>query len=77
MPSDELENLLASENSMLNYEDALWNFEKKLSKRVEKNRLELISIMENMHKGNQKDKTYENVHERLVEVSQATKNWQT
>ena len=42
---DKLENILAAQKSMLNYEDALWGFEKTLNQEVDHNRLKLIEKM--------------------------------
>ena len=42
---DRLEDMLSSQKSMQNYEDALWDFEKKLNAEILLNRLELVDEM--------------------------------
>ena len=47
---DRLEDMLSSQKSMQNYEDALWDFEKKLNAEILLNRLELVDEMQGIQK---------------------------
>ena len=42
---DKLEDILSSQKSMQNYEDALWSFEKSLNNEIKENRLNLVQEM--------------------------------
>ena len=43
---DKLEDILSSQKSMQNYEDALWSFEKSLNNEIKENRLNLVQEMQ-------------------------------
>ena len=43
---DKLEDILSSQKSMQNYEDALWSFEKSLNNEIKENRINLVQEMQ-------------------------------
>ena len=70
---DQLEQILASQRSMQNYEDALWGFERTLNQEINFNRQNLIEQMQEIQqKHAQKEDTYGH-KEALDSLSMAVK----
>ena len=71
---DKLENILAAQKSMLNYEDALWGFEKTLNQEVDHNRLKLIEKMGEIQATHAHSEAYQKTHDSLRALSQSIAN---
>lgn len=67
---DKLEQILASQKTMQNYEDALWGFESTLNTEIDSNRMQLIRKMAEIQKTHDKSDAYQNTHDALRALSQ-------